>query len=255
MKIIFLGKKDNKVYDFLSSNEDVYAFEPEKEIAIEEVKEISPDLIISYGYKKIIKDDIVEKFKNKIINLHISYLPWNRGAYPNIWSFLDNTPKGVTIHYIDSGIDTGDILFQKSIFFENINQETFESTYNRCSREIENLFIENWTNIKNSNFQPVKQDKKEGTFHTIKQSNKVFKDIGLHQNWNEKITRFLKERRTDDKIIDDIQNIRKQNNTHWMDVVRLAFRESPKEARNIFKKIKFCDYKVNELLKELSENE
>jgi len=65
----------------------------------------------------------------------------------------------------------------------------------------------------------------------------------------------LKERRTDDKIIDDIQNIRKQNNTHWMDVVRLAFRESPKEARNIFKKIKFCDYKVNELLKELSENE
>lgn len=70
-----------------------------------------------------------------------------------------------------------------------------------------------------------------------------------------KVSDFVKFKRTDDQIIDDIQNIRKQNNTHWMDVVRLAFRETPEEARDIFKRIKFCDYKVNELLKELADNE
>ena len=38
--------------------------------------------------------------------MHISYLPFNRGAHPNYWSFKDNSPKGVTIHFIDNGIDT-----------------------------------------------------------------------------------------------------------------------------------------------------
>ena len=43
----------------------------------------------------------------------MSYLPWNRGADPNFWSILEDTPKGVTIHIMDESIDTGDILYQK----------------------------------------------------------------------------------------------------------------------------------------------
>ena len=75
------------------------------------------EMIISYGYRHIIKKSIIEYVKGNIINLHISYLPWNRGADPNLWSFLENSPKGVTIHYIDEGIDTGDIITQKKIRF------------------------------------------------------------------------------------------------------------------------------------------
>ncbi len=60
---------------------------------------------------------------------------------------------------------------------------------------------------------------------------------------------------TDDQIIDQIQEIRSRNNTHWMDVVRLAFRLAPEEARTIFKKIKQCDADVNELLKQLADND
>jgi hypothetical protein len=40
-----------------------------------------------------------------------------------------------------------------------------------------------------------------------------------------------------------------------MDVVKLAFRTSPVEARDIFKRIKYCDFKINELLKELADND
>jgi hypothetical protein len=61
--------------------------------------------------------------------------------------------------------------------------------------------------------------------------------------------------KTDEEIINEVQKIREQNNTHWMDIVRLAFRVSPEESRVIFKKIKHCDYRVNELLKELAEND
>tara|TARA_Y100000310_G_scaffold25885_1_gene24754 strand:- start:29120 stop:29317 length:198 start_codon:yes stop_codon:yes gene_type:complete len=60
--------------------------------------------------------------------------------------------------------------------------------------------------------------------------------------------------RTDEEIINDVQKIREQNNTHWMDIVKLAFRVAPDKSRSIFKKIKNCDQRVNELLKELAED-
>ena len=71
-------------------------------------------LIISFGYKRIIKKKILQKY-NKIdfINLHMSYLPYNRGAYPNFWSFYKNSPKGVSIHLINKEIDKGKIIFRK----------------------------------------------------------------------------------------------------------------------------------------------
>ncbi len=63
------------------------------------------------------------------------------------------------------------------------------------------------------------------------------------------------EEMTDEEIINKIQEIRSRNNTHWMDVVRLAFKLAPEEARSIFKKIKQCDEDVNVLLKKLANND
>ena len=45
------------------------------------------DLIISFGYKHIIKKEVISNSNIPIINLHISYLPWNKGAHLNFWSF------------------------------------------------------------------------------------------------------------------------------------------------------------------------
>jgi hypothetical protein len=71
--------------------------------------------------------------------------------------------------------------------------------------------------------------------------------------WNTKVGDLIM--RSDEDIINDIQEIRAKNNTHWMDLVKLAFEVAPVDSRAIFKKIKFCDEKVNELLKELAEND
>ena len=46
------------------------------------------DFIISFGYRHIIKFDIIKFFKNRIINLHVSYLPFGRGSHPIFWSFI-----------------------------------------------------------------------------------------------------------------------------------------------------------------------
>ena len=63
----------------------------------------------------LLKKRVLNNIIIPIVNLHISYLPWNRGAHPNFWSFFDATPTGVSIHLIDKGIDTGPIIVQKKV--------------------------------------------------------------------------------------------------------------------------------------------
>ena len=75
-------------------------------------------LFISFGYRHIITEKIIKKIKGPLINLHLSYLPYNRGAHPNFWSFVDNTPSGVSIVEIDKGIDTGPVIYKKKIKFD-----------------------------------------------------------------------------------------------------------------------------------------
>lgn len=97
------------------------------------------------------------------VNLHISYLPWNRGADPNLWSYIDGTPKGVTIHYLDTGLDTGDIIAQWEI---EPYGETLAETYVDLQAEIKILFILNWDKIKRRT-AGIKQTGK-GTYHQVK---------------------------------------------------------------------------------------
>jgi hypothetical protein len=56
------------------------------------------------------------------------------------------------------------------------------------------------------------------------------------------------------KIIDKIEKVRSKNNINWMDVLRLAFKFSPNEARKLVKKINSQDNKISNLLKKLSKN-
>ena len=57
------------------------------------LKEHSIEYAVSYRYRHIIRKAVIEYLNGNIINLHVSFLPWNRGADPNLWSFLENTPN------------------------------------------------------------------------------------------------------------------------------------------------------------------
>lgn len=59
---------------------------------------------------------------------------------------------------------------------------------------------------------------------------------------------------TDLEIIDKIEEIRSKNNINWMNVMRLAFKYAPDEARDIVSKINSDDQRIGDLLKKLSEN-
>ncbi len=142
------------------------------------------DCAISFGYRHIISKSILRRSNIPIINLHISYLPWNRGSHPNFWSFFDDKPSGVSIHLIDYGVDTGPILFQRKIEF-NANKYTFAETYKMLFIEIEKLFIENIISIVNRDFISFPQ-KFSGTFHKSSDLPKQFR------GWNSNIADEIK---------------------------------------------------------------
>lgn len=60
---------------------------------------------------------------------------------------------------------------------------------------------------------------------------------------------------TDLEIINEIEKIRSKNNVNWMDILRLAFKHAPREARKIISNINADDNKISELLMKLSKND
>ncbi|SOB93579.1 methionyl-tRNA formyltransferase [Ureibacillus xyleni] len=78
------------------------------------VKELAPDLIVINSMSELLKKNIMDIPKKGCINLHPTYLPNYRGGYPLFWTFYDmDLNPGVTVHYIDEGEDTGDIIYQE----------------------------------------------------------------------------------------------------------------------------------------------
>ena len=156
MKVLFLtnNKNTQHLIDWLVNFAKDKVIVWRENITQTDIATLKPDFIVSYNYKFVIDKEIIHLLPNRIINLHISYLPHNRGANPNIWSFLDDTPKGVTIHYVDAGIDTGDILVQKEVDFDE-EKETLASSYDKLNKKIQTLFIENWEAIKKGRMNNV----------------------------------------------------------------------------------------------------
>ncbi|MDA7770143.1 formyltransferase family protein [Candidatus Pelagibacter sp.] len=80
---------------------------------LKSINRLQPDLIIVYG-TSIIRGDILNKYKNRIINVHLGLSPYYRGAATNFFAFSDDNLQcvGSTFMYIDKGIDTGNIIHQ-----------------------------------------------------------------------------------------------------------------------------------------------
>lgn len=183
-KIFFLGynRDKTKIIDFLRKKYEIIFLGQKK---INNIKYLmGADLVISFGYNKIIPKKILSKLVRPPINLHISYLPYNKGSHPNFWSFVENTPSGVTIHEIDEGIDTGKIIYQKKINFKKKHEITFESSYNILINEVEKLFFKNYKSLINKKYKTKKINLK-GTFHKKSELPKNIK------SWNIKIKDYL----------------------------------------------------------------
>lgn len=78
--------------------------------------EIDPDLVVLAGFMRILPAEIVTRFNGRMINIHPSILPAFPGLHAIERSFHQSDgPLGITVHYVDAGVDTGPVIEQHSI--------------------------------------------------------------------------------------------------------------------------------------------
>ena len=128
-----------------------------------EVLKYQPDMIITCAYGQIIPKELLDYPKYKCINVHASLLPKLRGGAPIHHAIMDGYAKtGITIMYMDTKMDTGDIISKRET---NITKDdTLGSLSDRLSEIGKDLLLETLPNIINGTINPIKQDESEATY-------------------------------------------------------------------------------------------
>lgn len=109
---------------------------------LDAIRALKPDLGVSLYFGYILRRPLLDIFTRGVVNLHPSLLPHGRGAYPNVWSIVDGTPAGATLHWVDEGVDTGDIAAQRAVPVEA--WDTGETLYRKLNAAATELFRESW---------------------------------------------------------------------------------------------------------------
>jgi methionyl-tRNA formyltransferase len=138
----------------------------EERATLAAIRALQPEIGVSAMLGYILKRELLELFPAGCVNVHPALLPWNRGAHPNVWSIIEGTPAGVTLHYLDEGVDTGDIIDQRDVVVEAV--DTAETLYRRLERVCVDLFKENWTRLRSGTAPRRAQPTRAGTCHKVK---------------------------------------------------------------------------------------
>ena len=124
------------------------------------------DLFISMSFNQIFKSNIINLTKYKPINCHAGKLPFYRGRNILNWVLInDEKDFGITVHFIDKGIDTGDIILQKS--FQITSQDNYKTLLEKAYVECANILYDAVLLFKKGNVKAYKQNKlhKESSYY------------------------------------------------------------------------------------------
>lgn len=142
----------------LAIKENIPVFQPVRiRKDFEELKALNIDLIVTCAYGQIIPKEVLDLPKYGCINVHASILPKYRGSAPIQWCLFNNDDKtGVTIMYMDEGMDTGDIIKIKEIpILKSDNVGTLHDKLSILGRD---LLLEVLPTIFNNTNDRIKQD-------------------------------------------------------------------------------------------------
>lgn len=140
------------------------------EIAEDEIAEYNPDLIIVAFYDRILPESIYTIPSLGCWNLHLGDTERYRGAYPNIWALRNgDTTYAVTLHRINAGIDTGDILIKCSFPISPVT--IGRDLYDRMVAEGRKLFLQCYNDLISSKAlkKTYAQDSTEAVTHCRKE--------------------------------------------------------------------------------------
>ena len=137
------------------------AFRSPRGIAL--LRELELDLVIGVHFPYLVPPEVLAIPREGVLNLHPAFLPWNRGWHTPSWAILDGTPIGATLHFMDAGVDSGDIVHQRPLAV--LPGDTADSLYRRL-RELElEVFRDAWPAIAAGTYERHPQDPESGSAH------------------------------------------------------------------------------------------
>lgn len=199
-KILLLGPKwrNKKIKKILKNTNHVYL--TNKKINSKFIKKKKINIIVCSGYPYLVKQKLINEV-DLAINLHISYLPYGRGIMPNVWSFVENYPSGITIHQLSEKFDTGNILMQKKIKFKKVTELTLKKIHDILIKELEDFFLKNCNNLFDNEFSTYPQNKfiKYNRYHNREESENLM--LNFKKKWHTKIKEIIKFKKKNKLLI------------------------------------------------------
>jgi methionyl-tRNA formyltransferase len=146
--------------------------------AIEQIRAMAPDVIVVVAYGQILPRAVLEIPKVVSLNLHASLLPRWRGAAPIQAAIAaGDRETGITVMYMDEGLDTGDVLLQRKI--DILSNDTGRSLHDRLAEIAPDALLEALRLLAGGDAPRIPQDKTLATYAA-----KLNRESG-RINWNE----------------------------------------------------------------------
>lgn len=148
------------------------------EESLQKLKSYNPDLLISIAGNQIFKKPLIELAPKGCLNLHTALLPKYRGLMPSFWVLKNNeTHTGVSVFFVDEGIDSGPILVQKKVEIGGRTQEDLIKYTKKLGMD---AIIEAIEKIRKGDYKLIPNPDEESTYFSFPTSQDVkeFKKAG-----------------------------------------------------------------------------
>lgn len=142
------------------------------------INSFKPDLLVSILGNQIFKKPLLELAPNGCINLHTALLPKYRGLMPTFWVLKNNEKyTGISVFYVDEGIDSGSIIVQKKVEIGNRTQEQLIKYTKKIGMD---CILKAIDLIKNKNVKLIQNNPKDKTYFSFptKKDVEIFKSLG-----------------------------------------------------------------------------
>lgn len=144
----------------------IYRFNKIKsEESIAVLNKLKIDFMFSFQYDQILSNDVINQSRFGTINLHFGPLPKYRGVSPIAFALINGEKEfGVTLHYIDEGVDRGDIINQ--LFFNIENVKNSRELYELCVNKGVELLKKTFNEIISLENKRIPQDNKNALYYS-----------------------------------------------------------------------------------------
>lgn len=130
---------------------------------VERIKSVNPDLIVSVSMNQIVKKEILKLPPKRCINVHCAPLPKYAGMSPYVWALAHNEDhSAATIHYMEEGLDEGDIIFQEKV--DVVKNDSAFALFYRCCLQAGELLVKVTDQIEAGTVTSYKQDLSKKTY-------------------------------------------------------------------------------------------